>query len=178
MVIMFTFLFNPASGFINTILKTLGVENVPLWLEGTKTVLPTLIIMSFWSFGAKMVIYLAGLQGISKEYYEAASLEGAGIFTSFAKITFPLLSPVIFYNVLMSIVGGLQVFTEAYVLGSTGTGITVNFYVLNLFSHAFVSPNQLGYGSALAWILFVIVGVLAFGYFALSKKFFNYEGDK
>ena len=157
MVIMFTWIFNPSTGFLNTILRSLGVENVPLWLEGNTTVIPTLIIMSFWSFGAKMVIYLAGLQGISKEYYEAVSLDGANAVTAFFKITLPLLSPVLFYNVLMSLVGGLQVFTEAYVISGTGTGVPVNFYVLNVFSLAFNSPYELGYASALAWILFVII---------------------
>lgn len=177
MVIMFTWIFNPSTGFLNTILRSLGVENVPLWLEGNTTVIPTLIIMSFWSFGAKMVIYLAGLQGISKEYYEAASLDGANAVTTFFKITLPLLSPVLFYNVLMSLVGGLQVFTEAYVISGTGTGVPVNFYVLNVFSLAFNSPYELGYASALAWILFVIILAMTGLYFIFSKKFLNFDGE-
>lgn len=177
MVIMFTWIFNPSTGFLNTILRNLGVENVPLWLEGNTTVIPTLIIMSFWSFGAKMVIYLAGLQGISKEYYEAASLDGANAVTTFFKITLPLLSPVLFYNVLMSLVGGLQVFTEAYVISGTGTGVPVNFYVLNVFSLAFNSPYELGYASALAWILFVIILAMTGLYFIFSKKFLNFDGE-
>ena len=177
MVIMFTWIFNPSTGFLNTILRSLGVENVPLWLEGNTTVIPTLIIMSFWSFGAKMVIYLAGLQGISKEYYEAVSLDGANAVTTFFKITLPLLSPVLFYNVLMSLVGGLQVFTEAYVISGTGTGVPVNFYVLNVFSLAFNSPYELGYASALAWILFVIILAMTGLYFIFSKKCLNFEGE-
>ena len=177
MVIMFTWIFNPSTGFLNTILRSLGVENVPLWLEGNTTVIPTLIIMSFWSFGAKMVIYLAGLQGISKEYYEAVSLDGANAVTTFFKITLPLLSPVLFYNVLMSLVGGLQVFTEAYVISGTGTGVPVNFYVLNVFSLAFNSPYELGYASALAWILFVIILAMTGFYFIFSKKFLNFDGE-
>ena len=177
MVIMFTWIFNPSTGFLNTILRNLGVENVPLWLEGNTTVIPTLIIMSFWSFGAKMVIYLAGLQGISKEYYEAVSLDGANAVTTFFKITLPLLSPVLFYNVLMSLVGGLQVFTEAYVISGTGTGVPVNFYVLNVFSLAFNSPYELGYASALAWILFVIILAMTGLYFIFSKKFLNFDGE-
>ena len=177
MVIMFTWIFNPSTGFLNTILRSLGVENVPLWLEGNTTVIPTLIIMSFWSFGAKMVIYLAGLQGISKEYYEAVSLDGANAVTTFFKITLPLLSPVLFYNVLMSLVGGLQVFTEAYVISGTGTGVPVNFYVLNVFSLAFNSPYELGYASALAWILFVIILEMTGLYFIFSKKFLNFDGE-
>ena len=177
MVIMFTWIFNPSTGFLNTILRSLGVENVPLWLEGNTTVIPTLIIMSFWSFGAKMVIYLAGLQGISKEYYEAVSLDGANAVTTFFKITLPLLSPVLFYNVLMSLVGGLQVFTEASVISGTGTGVPVNFYVLNVFSLAFNSPYELGYASALAWILFVIILAMTGLYFIFSKKFLNFDGE-
>lgn len=177
MVIMFTWIFNPSTGFLNTILRSLGVENVPLWLEGNTTVIPTLIIMSFWSFGAKMVIYLAGLQGISKEYYEAVSLDGANAVTTFFKITLPLLSPVLFYNVLMSLVGGLQVFTEAYIISGTGTGVPVNFYVLNVFSLAFNSPYELGYASALAWILFVIILAMTGLYFIFSKKFLNFDGE-
>ena len=177
MVIMFTWIFNPSTGFLNTILRSLGVENVPLWLEGNTTVIPTLIIMSFWSFGAKMVIYLAGLQGISKEYYEAVSLDGANAVTTFFRITLPLLSPVLFYNVLMSLVGGLQVFTEAYVISGTGTGVPVNFYVLNVFSLAFNSPYELGYASALAWILFVIILAMTGLYFIFSKKFLNFDGE-
>ena len=177
MVIMFTWIFDPATGFLNTILRFFGVESVPLWLQGNKTVIPTLIIMSFWSFGAKMVIYLAGLQGISREYYEAAALDGANSFTKFFKITLPLLSPVLFYNVLMSLIGGHQVFTEAYVISGTGTGVPVNFYVLNIFSLAFNSPYELGYASALAWILFVIILVFSGLYFALSKKILNFEGE-
>lgn len=177
MVIMFTWIFNPSTGFLNTILRSLGIENVPLWLEGNTTVIPTLIIMSFWSFGAKMVIYLAGLQGISKEYYEAVSLDGANAVTTFFKITLPLLSPVLFYNVLMSLVGGLQVFTEAYVISGTGTGVPVNFYVLNVFSLAFNSPYELGYASALAWILFVIILAMTGLYFIFSKKFLNFDGE-
>lgn len=177
MVIMFTWIFNPSTGFLNTILRSLGVENVPLWLEGNTTVIPTLIIMSFWSFGAKMVIYLAGLQGISKEYYEAVSLDGANAVTTFFKITLPLLSPVLFYNVLMSLVGGLQVFTEAYIISGTGTGVPVNFYVLNVFSLAFNSPYELGYASALAWILFLIILAMTGLYFIFSKKFLNFDGE-
>ena len=177
MVIMFTWIFNPSTGFLNTILRSLGIENVPLWLEGNTTVIPTLIIMSFWSFGAKMVIYLAGLQGISMEYYEAVSLDGANAVTTFFKITLPLLSPVLFYNVLMSLVGGLQVFTEAYVISGTGTGVPVNFYVLNVFSLAFNSPYELGYASALAWILFVIILAMTGLYFIFSKKFLNFDGE-
>lgn len=174
-VIMFTWIFNPSSGIINNILTFLGCEQTPLWLEGYSTVMPTLILMSFWAFGGKMVIYLAGLQGISGEYYEAAEIEGATGRERFSYITLPLLSNVIFYNILMSVIGGLQVFTEAYVLSGTGTGVSVNFYVVNLFSHAFTSPYELGYASSLAWILFTVILTASGTYFYINKKYFSYD---
>lgn len=170
MVIMFSWIFDPATGLINQILRSVGVEKVPLWFQGSETALTTLILTSFWAFGGKMVIYLAGRQGISTEYYEAAQLDGASAFKQFISITLPLLSNVLFYNVLMSIIGGLQIFTEAYVLSGTGTGVTINFYVFNLYSHAFNSPYQLGYASALAWLLFAVTTILAAIYFGLNKK--------
>lgn len=170
MVIMFSWIFDPATGILNKFLRDLGISNVPLWFQGSKTALTTLILTSFWAFGGKMVIYLAGRQRISKEYYEAAKLDGASPLRQFGSITFPLLADVIFYNVLMSIIGGLQIFTEAYVLSGTGTGVTINFYVLNLYSHSFNSPYQLGYASALAWILFFITVGLALVYFGASRK--------
>lgn len=174
-VLMFSWIFNPAQGVINTILHAMGVENTPMWLEHTKTVLPTMILMSLWSFGGKMVIYLAGLQGISQDYYEAASIEGANRRNMFRYITFPQLTPVIFYNVLMSIIGGIQVFTEAYVLSGTGAGVPVNFYLVNIYTHAYNGAFQLGYASALAWILFVVILVISRIYFYINNRYFNYD---
>ena len=170
MVLMFSWIFNPATGIVNSILRAIGVENPPLWFQGSQTVLTTLILTSFWAFGAKMVIYLSARQGISIEYYEAAEIDGANSIQKFWYLTFPLLQNVIFYNVLMSIVGGLQVFTEAYVLSGTGEGVPVLFYVVNLYSHAFNSPYQLGYASALAWILFVVIIFFASIYFLINRR--------
>ena len=174
-VIMYGFIFSPSSGVINIILRAIGITNPPMWLMHTKSALPTMILMSLWAFGGKMVIYLAGLLGISKEYYEAASLEGANKWQSFWNITFPQLTPVIFYNVMMSIIGGLQIFTESYVLSGTGFGVPVKFYVVNLYTHAFSGEMQQGYGSALAWILFVVVCIITALYNFINKKFFNYD---
>lgn len=174
-VIMYGFIFSPSAGIINVILRAIGVSNPPMWLMHTKSALPTMILMSLWGFGGKMVIYLAGLLGISREFYEAAELEGANKWQSFWSITFPHLTPVIFYNVMMSIIGGIQVFTEAYVLTGTGFGVPVRFYVVNLYTHAFDGEMQQGYGSALAWILFLVIGVITAIYNVINKKFFNYD---
>lgn len=176
LVIMFSWIFNPSSGIINSFLQVLGVDTSNLlWFSGSKTALTTLILTGFWAFGGKMVIYLSARQSVSKDYYEASSLDGASKWKQFVHITLPLLQPVIFYNVLMSIIGGLQIFTEAYVLSGTGTGAPIRFYVLNLYSIAFGDPYELGYASAQAWILFIITLILSLIYFGISKKFFNYE---
>ena len=174
-VIMFTILFNPSAGVINNILRALGIANPPMWLEHTKSVLPTMILMSCWAFGGKMVIYLAGLQGVPRDYYEAASIEGSGRWKTFWYITFPQITSVIFYNVLMSIIGGIQVFTDAYVLTGTGAGVPVNFYVVNIYTHAYSGAFQLGYASALAWILFVVILAFSGLYYFINNKFFKYE---
>lgn len=176
-IIMFGFIFSPSSGVINGLLKTFGVAdaNLPLWLMGSETALTTMILMSFWGFGGKMVIYLAGLMGIPKDLYEAADLDGANKWQKFWHITFTQLMPVIFYNVMMSIIGSIQIFTEAYVLSGSGTGYTVNFYMLNLYTHAYSGDFNLGYASALAWILFVVILVISGIYYLINKLFFNYD---
>lgn len=174
-VIMYGFIFNPSGGVVNSVLLSLGVENPPMWLTHTKTALLTMILLSFWSFGGKMVIYLAGLVGIPVDYYEAADLEGANNWQCYWHITFPQMTPVIFYNVMMSIVGGLQVFTEAYVMSGTGMGVPIRFFVVNLYSHAYSGEFDLGYASALAWILFFVIGIITVLYNYINKKFFSYD---
>lgn len=174
-VIMYGFIFSPGAGIINIILRAIGIDNPPMWLTHTKTALPTMILLSLWGFGGKMVIYLAGLLGISRDYYEAAELEGANKWQSFWKITVPQLMPVIFYNVMMSIIGGVQVFTESYVMTGTGMGVPVRFYVVNLYTHAYSGDFNLGYASALSWILFVVIGVITACYNFINKKFLSYE---
>lgn len=173
-VIMFSWIFSPSQGIVNAVLRVLGVENPPLWMESTQTVLPTLIVISLWGFGGKMVIYLAGLQGVNRDYYEVASLEGASKLCVLFHITIPLVMPIIFYNVLMSIISGIQVFTEAYVLSGTGAGVPVNFYVVNIYTKLF-SEFDLGYSSALAWILFVIILVISKIYNFINDKFLTFE---
>lgn len=174
-VIAFGFIFSPSQGVINIMLRGLGIENPPMWLSSTKTALPTMILMGLWAFGGKMVIFLAGLLGISRDYYEAASLEGANGWQMFWHVTFPQMTRVIFYNVMMSIIGSIQIFTEAYVISGTGVGVPVNFYMVNLYSHAYSGEFQLGYASALAWILFVVIMAITGLYNLINKRFFDYD---
>ncbi|MDR1094592.1 MAG: sugar ABC transporter permease [Clostridiales bacterium] len=173
-VIMFRWVFDPNTGVVNQFLHTVfGIpsDNLPKWLYRSNTALLTLIIMSLWGFGGRMVIYLAGVNNISRTYYEAAGLDGANGWQQFLHITLPQLSPIIFYNVLMSTVAGFQVFTEGMVSGAANTP----FYVVNLYNLAYQPPYMLGYVSALAWILFAIVLAVTGVYFFLNKKLVHYE---
>ena len=174
-VIMFGFIFSPGQGVVNIILRAIGISDPPQWLSHTKTALPTMILMSFWGYGGKMVIYLAGLLGISRDYYEAAELEGANRWQIFWNITFPQISPAVFYNVMMSIIGGIQIFTESYVMTGTGMGVPIRFYVVNLYTHAYSGEFDLAYASSLAWILFVIIAAITLVYNFINKKFFSYD---
>ena len=175
--IMFRWVFDPTNGIINTILRMLGVADPPIWLESASTALLTLIIISLYAFGGKMIIFLTGLNGINRSYYEAAEIDGAGYWRKFASITLPLLSPVIFYNALMGTIGALQVFTEGFVVAGAGPGNSTLFYVLRLYNLAYQSPYNLGQASAMAWILFVIIGIITAAYFIFSKHFVFYENE-
>lgn len=175
--LMFRWIFDPANGMVNTILRTIGVQNPPIWLESASTALITLVIISLYGFGGKMIIFISGLNDISSSYYEAADLDGANFWTKLTKITLPLLSPIFFYNLVMGTIGALQVFTEGFVISGAGPGNSTLFYVLRLYNIAYKAPFKLGYASAMAWILFVIVGIITIVYFALSKRWVFYESE-
>ena len=122
-----------------------------------------------------MVIFLAGLQGISESYYEAAKLDGAGTWVCFRRVTLPLLSPVMFFNLVLGVIGSFQVFTNAYVMTGGGPNNSSLFYALYLFRNAFLYL-KLGKASAMAWVLFAILLVLTFVQFRTSKRWVHYEG--
>ena len=136
---------------------------------------PAFAIMGFWMVGGGMMIYLAGLQGVPEELHEAAQIDGVGAFGRFFRITIPMLSPVILFNVIMSIIGCFQVFTQAFVMTGGEPGDLTRFYVLYLYNQAF-EFYEMGYASAMAWILLVII--LAFTMLTLrgSRKLVHYEG--
>ena len=172
-VVMFSFIFDPSHGIINRTLLALGMQprDLPLWLSGTESALSTLVIISLWGFGGKMIVNIAGINAIPKTCYEAAEIDGANAFTQFFKITLPLLTPSIFYGLITSIIAGVQVFTEAFV----GSGGVVSFYVPVLYNMAYTGTYQMGLASAMAWILFVIVAILVFLNMFLSKFYVYYE---
>ncbi|HEY3595548.1 MAG TPA: sugar ABC transporter permease, partial [Polyangiaceae bacterium] len=144
---------------------------------------PAFVIMGLWGTGAGMIIYLAGLKGIPESLYEAARLDGAGAWRRLWNVTLPMLSPIIFYNVVMGMIGSFQIFTQAYVMiGNTtstlgGPDNVLLFYVVNLYRQAFQYHNM-GYASAMAWVLFVIVLTLTALLFRGSRKIVFYESLK
>ena len=139
--------------------------------------LPSLGVIGLWGIGALMLISLAGLQSIPTELYDAAKVDGAGHWTTFRRITLPLLSPVLFYSLLISMVGVSQYFIQAYVLKNGQPDDSTLFYNVNLYREAFAF-NQLGYASALAWVLFLLVLGLALLLFWSSSKWVFYAGER
>jgi len=168
---------NSESGWLNVALKwVLGVEG-PNWLQDEKWVIPALTIMGFWGIGNTMLTMLAGLQNVPTELYEAAKVDGAGPVRSFFKITLPMISPVIFYNLTLALIGSFQYFTQAYII-SNGRGDpngATMFYNLYLYKTAF-GFLDMGYGCTLAWAMFVVVLLLTIGLFATSNKWVYYAG--
>jgi ABC-type sugar transport system permease subunit/ABC-type glycerol-3-phosphate transport system substrate-binding protein len=145
--------------------------------DAARWAIPGFVLMGLWGVGGGMIIYLAGLKGISASLYEAAVIDGAGPIRKFWNVTLPMLSPLVFYNFVMGIIGSFQVFTQAYTMTGAGPDNSTLFYVLNLYRHAFEFHNM-GYASALAWVLFLIVLALTLVVFRGSRSLVYYEGLK
>lgn len=163
-------------GMINQILGYFGVQGEN-WLQNPSTALSTLIVLNVWTFGAPMVIFLAGLRQIPEELYEAARVDGASTMRQFRSITLPLLTPIVFFNLILQTIGSFQAFTPAHVV-SGGTGGPVDstlFYTLYIYQQAFVNFDM-GYASALAWVLLVVIAAITAVHFLLSKRWVFY-GD-
>jgi ABC-type sugar transport system permease subunit len=167
---------NAETGWVNGLLGIVGVGG-PDWLNDPVWVLPSLGIIGLWGIGAMMLIALAGIQSIPTELYDAAKVDGAGAWTTLRRITLPLLSPVLFYSLLISCVGVSQYFIQAYVLKNGQPDDSTLFYNVNLYREAF-SFNQLGYASAMAWVLFLIVLGLAVVLFWSSSRWVFYAGER
>lgn len=173
--ILWLWMFNPEFGVINTILGYFGIDG-PGWIYDKQWAMSALIIMSLWSVGGSMLIYLSGLQGIPTELYEAARMDGANKWVSLVKITLPMMSPVIFYNLVIGIIGAFQTFTQAYIMTEGGPSYATFFYVFYLYENAF-SNFKIGYASAQAWVLFVIILLLTLLVFKSSGAWVYYESE-
>jgi multiple sugar transport system permease protein len=168
-------IFEKRYGLLNQLLSIFGISG-PNWLWDQVWTLPALVIMSLWGVGGSMVIYLAALQGVPGDLYEAADIDGANTVRKFISITIPMVSPAIFFNVVMSTIGMLQYFTNAYVMTGGGPNNATLFYALYLYRNAF-DYLKMGYGSALAWILFAITMAMTLLIFKSSPLWVHYETD-
>ncbi len=179
MAILWSRVFHHENGLLNTILAPFAawLQTIPpRWFEkdADTWAVPAFVIMSLWNIGGTMMIYLAGLKGIPQELYEAAQIDGAAGFRRFTNVTLPMLSPVIFFNVIIAIIASFQVFTQAYVITGGGPGDASRFYVVYLYNQAF-DLHEMGYASALAWLLLIIVLVLTLLVMRGSRRFVYYE---
>jgi len=177
---LWVMIFDPDKGvlnrMLNAVLGPLGLS-APDWFGTDAEVfaIPAFVMMALWGVGAGMVIYLAGLKGIPASLYEAARIDGAGKIKQFFNITLPMLSPLIFFNLVMGLIGSFQVFTQVYVMTEGGPGNATLVYVLKLYLEAF-EYHKMGYASAMAWILFLVLLGLTLLVVRSSKKWVHYEG--
>jgi multiple sugar transport system permease protein len=163
-------------GLVNTVLRLFGLDATTGWISDPRYALSTLILLHVWTFGSPMVIFLAGLRQIPQMYYEAAAVDGASRWHRFRQITLPLLSPIIFFNLVLQIIGAFQSFTQAHVV-SNGTGAPSDstlFYTLYLYQRGF-GEFEMGYAAAMAWLLVVIVGVATAINFFASRYWVFYD---
>ena len=161
-------------GLVNQFLGIFGVQGAD-WIGDPRYAMWTLVLLSAWQFGTPMLIFLAGLKQLPQDLYEAAAIDGAGRFTVFFKITLPLLSPMVFFNLVLETINAFQTFTPAYVV-SGGLGGPIDstmLYTLYLYRKGF-SSLQMGYASAMAWVLFVVIGLFTALYFASSRRWVTY----
>lgn len=174
--VIWLWMFNPQFGLVNTALGWFGIPG-PLWLQSTEWSKPGLALMGLWSIGgARMIVFLAALQGIPDQLYEAVDIDGGGVWARFKHVTLPMLSPVIFLWTVLEVIFSLQVFTEAYVMTKGGPLNSTLFYNLQLYFKAF-DDYEMGYASAMAWILMVITLVITLFQFWMGKKWVHYTGE-
>lgn len=164
-----------AEGLVNSFLAIFGIQG-PAWVSDPDTALGTLILLHVWTFGSPMVIFLAGLRQVPREFYEAAATDGASKWTQFRLITLPLLSPIIFFNLVLGIIGSFQAFTQAFIIsgGGGGPADSTLFFSLYLYQEGFAN-FRMGYASALAWLLLLIIGAFTALNFWASKYWVFYN---
>lgn len=175
---LWKWILNDGYGLINYSLSLIGIEG-PQWLEDPKWIIPSFVIISLWGVGGSAILFLGGLQNIPETFYEAATMDGASVFQKFWKITLPLLTPTLFFLLLMGIIASFQVFTIAYVINGKVAGGPENsglFYMLYLYQKAFKSYDM-GYACAMAWVGGIISFVLSFVVYRTQQKWVYYEAD-
>jgi multiple sugar transport system permease protein len=177
LALLWTWILHPKLGPINVGLSYLGIEG-PGWLTSKVWALPSVVLIALWSGigGSTMLIFLAGLQGVPKELLEAAQLDGAGPWARFRHVTLPMISPTMLFNLILGIIGALQVFTIAFVATEGGPSYATWFYALHIYNQAF-KYFRMGYASALAWIFVVILIAFTYLQMNLSRRWVFYAGE-
>jgi multiple sugar transport system permease protein len=178
--VLWIWILNPSYGLLNDVLSALHLPT-GLWLEDPASAIPSLVLMGLWGVGGGMVVFLAGLQGVPEEYYEAAKIDGAGAPAQFWHVTLPLISPTLFFQIILGLIASLQYFTQAFVLGGTtgGLGEPVNatlFVTLYIWTVAF-NYSQMGYACAISAVLFVLILLLTLLLFG-TQRFWVFYGDR
>jgi multiple sugar transport system permease protein len=174
--LIWAWILNTHFGIVNYFLSKLSLPPVP-WLESTKWALASLILINLWTVGgSRMLIFLAGLQGVPEELYEAAALDGASAWIRLLHVTLPMISPVIFFNFLLGIIGSFQVFTPAYVITNGGPADSTLVYVLYVYRNAF-QYFRMGYASAMAWVMLLVLLGFAWMQLRLMQRWVYYEGE-
>jgi len=177
--VLWVWMLQPDWGLVNPVLWNLFGIQGPRWFESTEWAIPALITLALWTSigGTRMIIFLAGLQGVPEELYDAASIDGAGRWARFVNVTIPMITPTVFFNLVLGIIGALQVFTSAFVATGGGPAYATWFYALHIYKNAFQYFNM-GYASALAWIFFIIVLVVTFVQVRTSSAWVYYAGGE
>jgi multiple sugar transport system permease protein len=171
--VVWLWLYHPELGLINELLSYVGIKG-PAWLVSIRWALSAIIGMSLWPVGGTMIIFLAGLQSIPQELYEAAELDGAGEWAKFRHVTLPMLSPVIFFNLILVMIAAFQTFTQPYVMTRGGPLNATMFYALYLYLNAF-NFLKMGYAAALAWVMLIIIMVITMVQLRLARHWVYYE---
>ena len=177
-VILFKILLNSDFGLVNEGLRSLGVQNPPGWFADSKWAIPSLILIRLWGSlgGTQMIIFLAGLQGIPTELYDAAAIDGASAWQRTRNVTIPLLTPTIFFNTVLGIIGALQTFAAAFIATQGGPNFSTWFFALHIWKQAFDYFNM-GYAAALAWFFAILIVILTIFQMRLSRRFVFYYGE-
>ena len=178
LAVLWGWLLQPEIGPVNYVLGLIGITG-PAWLLSKDWALPSIMVINLWASmgGTAMLIFLAGLQSVPQEFYEAASLDGAGAWAKFRLITLPMISPTIFFNLVLGIIGALKVFTTAFVATQGGPAYATWFFALHIYQQAF-SFFKMGYGSALAWIFVIVLLIFTYFQLVLSRRWVYYAGGE
>ncbi len=174
--VLWLWMYNPDFGLFNAVLDKIGIPPQQ-WIYASNSVVPSLIIMSLWSIGPMMIIFLAGLTAVPQHLYEAVSLDGGNVWNRLFSVTIPMITPTLLFNLVLSIIGSLQTFTQAYVMTDGGPGNSSLFYGLYLYRQAFQLGN-LGYAASLGVIQFIVIAALSLLVFRSSSRWVHYGGEE